>query len=91
LNRQVIKKGRYAGFGMGFGQFVILAGTGLAYYVGGQLVLQGRTTFPKILAVVLVMMLGAIGLGQASVDATNQNEALQVAGGWWWLVAGGGW
>ena len=51
--QQFIRKGVITGLGMGVGQFVILAGAGLAYYVGGQLVLMGRATFPQIIAVIL--------------------------------------
>ena len=51
--QQFIRKGVVTGLGMGVGQFVILAGAGLAYYVGGQLVLMGRATFPQIIAVIL--------------------------------------
>ena len=51
--QQFIRKGMVTGLGMGVGQFVILAGAGLAYYVGGQLVLMGRATFPQIIAVIL--------------------------------------
>ena len=51
--QQFIRKGVVTGLGMGVGQFGILAGAGLAYYVGGQLVLMGRATFPQIIAVIL--------------------------------------
>ena len=64
---------------MGFSQFVILSGAGLAYYAGGQLVAEGRTDFQSIMAVILAMMFGAVGLGQLSADASDKSEALQAA------------
>jgi hypothetical protein len=69
---QFIKKGIVTGLGMGFGQFVILGGAGLAYYFGGQLVRMGRATFGEVMAVVLVIMFGAVGLGQLAADASDK-------------------
>jgi ABC-type bacteriocin/lantibiotic exporter with double-glycine peptidase domain len=46
--QQFIMKGVMTGLGMGFSQFVILCGAGLAYYTGGQLVLLGRATFTQV-------------------------------------------
>jgi ATP-binding cassette, subfamily B (MDR/TAP), member 1 len=77
--KQVIKKGTVTGFGMGFSQLVILSGAGLAYYTGGQLVLLGRATFTEVISVILVIMLGAIGLGQFAADASDKAEALTAA------------
>jgi ATP-binding cassette, subfamily B (MDR/TAP), member 1 len=76
---QFVRKGLVTGFGMGFGQFVILSSAGLAYYVGGQLVLLGRTTFPDIMAVVLSIMFGSVGLGQFAADASDKTEAMLAA------------
>ena len=76
---QFIKKGIVTGLGMGFGQFVILGGAGLAYYFGGQLVRMGRATFGEVMAVVLVIMFGAVGLGQLAADASDKAEALVAA------------
>ena len=77
--KQVIKKGTVTGLGMGFSQLVILSGAGLAYYTGGQLVLLGRATFTQVISVILVIMLGAIGLGQFAADASDKAEALTAA------------
>jgi hypothetical protein len=46
--QQFVKKGVVTGLGMGVGQFVVLGGAGLAYYVGGQLVLLGLATFSQV-------------------------------------------
>ena len=43
--QQFIKKGLVTGLGMGFGQFVILSGAGLSYYVGGILYKDGEVSF----------------------------------------------
>ena len=77
--KQFIKKGTVTGLGMGFSQLVILSGAGLAYYTGGQLVLLGRATFTQVIAVILTIMLGAIGLGQFAADASDKAEALTAA------------
>ena len=77
--KQFIKKGTVTGLGMGFSQLVICSGTGLAYYTGGQLVLLGRATFTQVIAVILTIMLGAIGLGQFAADASDKAEALTAA------------
>ena len=77
--KQFVKKGFVTGLMMGFSQMVILAGAGLAYYVGGQLVLTGRATFTQVIAVILTIMLGAIGLGQFAADASDKAEALVAA------------
>ena len=58
---------------------MILSGAGLAYYTGGQLVLLGRATFTQVIAVILTIMLGAIGLGQFAADASDKAEALTAA------------
>lgn len=72
---QFVKKGMVTGAGMGFGQFVILSGAGLAYYVGGQLILVGRATFSSIISVILCIMFGAVGFGQFSADASDQQKS----------------
>ena len=77
--QQFIKKGFVTGLGMGFSQMVILCGAGLAYYVGGQLVLLNRATFTQVIAVILTIMLGAIGLGQFAADASDKAEAMIAA------------
>merc|ERR1719181_634811 len=64
---------------MGFSQFVILSGAGLAYFAGGQLIKAGRTDFPSIMAVILAMMFGAVGLGQLSADASDKSEGIMAA------------
>jgi ATP-binding cassette subfamily B (MDR/TAP) protein 1 len=76
---QFIRKGMVTGAGMGFGQFVILSGAGLAYWVGGQLILMDRATFPQVMAVILTIMFGAVGLGQLSADASDKAEATVAA------------
>ena len=76
---QFIRKGTVTGLGMGFAQFVILSGAGLAYYCGGQLVESGRTDFASIMAVILAMMFGAVGLGQVAADASDKAEAFLAA------------
>ena len=76
---QFVRKGTVTGMGMGFSQFVILSGAGLAYYCGGQLVKAGRTDFASIMAVILAMMFGAVGLGQVAADASDKAEAFMAA------------
>jgi ATP-binding cassette subfamily B (MDR/TAP) protein 1 len=76
---QFITKGTVTGLAMGFSQLVILAGSGLAYYTGGQLVLLGRATFTQVIAVILTIILGAIGLGQFAADASDKVEAMVAA------------
>jgi len=77
--KQFTRKGFATGFGIGMGNFVILSGAGLAYYVGGQLYLVGRATFAEIMAVILCVMFGAVGLGQFAADASDKAEALGAA------------
>ena len=77
--KQYIRKGVTTGVGMGFGQFVILGGAGLAYYVGGQLYQAGKATFSEIMAVILCVMFGAVGLGQFAADASDKAEASAAA------------
>ena len=79
--KQYIRKGVTTGVGMGFGQFVILGGAGLAYYVGGQLYQAGKATFSEIMAVILCVMFGAVGLGQFAADASDKAEASAAAAG----------
>ena len=76
---QFIKKGFGTGLGMGYSQLVILCGAGLAFYVGGQLVLLGRATFTQVITVILTIILGAVGMGQFAADASDKSEALIAA------------
>jgi ATP-binding cassette subfamily B (MDR/TAP) protein 1 len=58
------RKGRVTGAGMGFAQFIILGTTGLQWWVGLHLIQAGRLTFTELLAVILTIMMGAIGMGE---------------------------
>ncbi|KAJ1383918.1 P-loop containing nucleoside triphosphate hydrolase protein, partial [Ochromonadaceae sp. CCMP2298] len=64
---------------MGFAQFVILATAGLQWWVGLKLIQAGRLTFTELLAVILTIMFGAVGLGQFAADASDKAEALVAA------------
>ena len=77
--KQFVRKGMTTGAGMGFGQFVILGSAGLAYYVGGRLYEAGEATFAEIMAVILLVMFGAVGLGQFAADASDKAEASNAA------------
>ena len=48
--QQVLKKGVVTGVALGVGELIIVGGIGLAYYVGGQLVLVGSATFSQVAA-----------------------------------------
>ena len=58
---------------------MILAGAGLSYYVGGILYAAGDATFDEIMAVILCVMFGSMGLGQLSADASDKAEAIKAA------------
>jgi hypothetical protein len=52
------------GAGMGFAQFIILGTCGLQWWVGFKLIQAGQLTFPELIAVILTIMFGAVGLGE---------------------------
>jgi ATP-binding cassette, subfamily B (MDR/TAP), member 1 len=74
-----IKRGVVTGLGMGFAQFIILAGAGLAYYAGGALIRDGSLTFSELMSVILSIMFGAVGLGQLAADASDKTVAMSAA------------
>ena len=77
--KQSIRKGAVTGAGMGFAQFVILSTAGLQWYIGLKLIQAGQLTFNQLLAVILTIMFGAVGLGQFAADASNKAEAIDAA------------
>merc|ERR1719502_2523350 len=58
---------------------MILGSAGLAYLVGGLLFKAGEATFAEIMAVILLVMFGAVGLGQFAADASDKAEASNAA------------
>jgi len=74
-----IRTGLATGCGMGFAQFVILGGAGLAYFAGGELIKKDELEFPALMSVILSIMFGAVGLGQLAADASDKSTALEAA------------
>ena len=76
---QFVCKGVVTGLCMGLAGFVILAGAGFQYYVGGLLYGRGLATFPQIMKVLLCTMFSLIGLGQIAADAADKADAAGAA------------
>jgi ATP-binding cassette subfamily B (MDR/TAP) protein 1 len=73
------QKGVYGGLGFGGSNFVIFSIYALLFWYGSQLLKDEEITFEEMLIAMLTLMLGALGLGHALADLSDQTTAVQAA------------
>ena len=56
LRKQGIRNGIVGGLGYGFSFLILYAAYGLCFYVGAQFVRQGKTTFPDVFRVRVLLI-----------------------------------
>ncbi|OVA16637.1 ABC transporter [Macleaya cordata] len=73
--RTGIRQGLISGVGYGVSFFLLFCVYAASFYIGGRLVEEGKTTFPKVFRVFFALILTAIGVSQSSSMAPDSSKA----------------
>lgn len=69
----------YGGIASGFSLASMFFTYALLFYYGSRLILNGEIGFQDLMVAILGLLLGALGLGQALNDITDQQKGLEAA------------
>jgi len=76
---QGVRKGMVGGTGFGFAFLLTYLSYGLCFYVGGQFIHHGKSTFGDVFKVLFALMLTAVGISQTSALASDSIKAKESA------------
>lgn len=74
-----VQMGLVAGFVFGFSQFAVFCTFAVVFYVGSQLLVNGKVDFKTFFTAILAIMFGALGIAQVTVDFNAQQDGLAAA------------
>lgn len=69
-----IRRGHVSGLGLGFSNFVMFNAYALAFWYGGQLIKEGKTTFKDVFQVFFAIVMSAMGVAQTAGLAPNMTD-----------------